>query len=160
MRDILPSIDNQDYNKKFNPTVTGAFISSEHVGSTTIIKYYELGQIPADVNSVLNCIKENVVLKSIVINVWNSNKYYELYNSYLLESITKDEFTKLLPKYAKPFSNGTDEEIAFVSNLCMTVLGSNLVTSDINQLTNFPHNRIDNALSKNPLFTNLLEIES
>ena len=29
MRDLLPSTDNQDYNKEFNPTVTGAFISLE-----------------------------------------------------------------------------------------------------------------------------------
>ncbi len=118
---------------------------------TNSTEFWETGR------SVVNDIKENFALKKITKNLWRSIKYYEDYNSHLLGLTTKEVFNEQIKSHATQYDRTSEEELLFITGVCVNIIESNLTSSELSQMTNSAPEQIDTVLLKNPLFINLSE---
>lgn len=73
------------------------------------------------------------ILKKVLKNLWNSNKYKEEYIQFLIGGYDEKEFNEIAENFAKSFDQEvTKEEVEFIQD----VLSTKLEWDDIQELFN------------------------
>ena len=90
---------------------------------------------------------ENIVLKSVVKNLWKVYKYNQEYQSFLLGGCSEDEFLEIVEKFAASFDEIPEGQIVYASSFLLNLLDDLLTSSDISVLVNVDPYHIEQALS-------------
>ena len=94
-----------------------------------------------------NLIAENVVLKSVVKNLWKVYRYNQEYQSFLLGGCSEEDFLAVAEKFADAFDDIPEGQLVFSSSLLLSLLDEPLTSGDLSVLVNADPYHIEQALS-------------
>lgn len=118
-------------------------------GSEATLRIKNIMPTSSFVFQLKNILKENLTLKNIVSNLWETYLYNQEYFSYLSGAYTKEEFMEIAEKYAVPFDTDVDDdEIFFATNLIFSIIDRPLTSSDLGVMINADCSKIEYVLTK------------
>ena len=88
-----------------------------------------------------------LILTDVVRNIWQSYKYHQEYESFLLGACSEAEFLAASERYATSFRSIPAQSLVFASLLLLNVLDSSLSSSDLSVLLNVDPFDIEQSLS-------------
>ena len=95
---------------------------------------------------IWNILAENVILKAVLTNQWNLYKYNLEYNSYLLGTVTHEEFLRRVRRYARQFQQIDRRQLELAASIIIDTLGQSVSSADLSELLNVDPSDIETAL--------------